>query len=145
LEAIAHFEQALRLKPDDRRTLYKLCRAYRLVGKGQDATQCFQKVSTRVETESGRRDLAAAEANARGLELEKHGNVAAALEEYRTAVALSPSPVLRRNMALALCRLGRWDEGIEELQKVLDAAPDDQDAIRALHLAKEQAGKAGTP
>jgi protein O-GlcNAc transferase len=143
--AIVHFERTLRLKPGDRRTLYKLCRAYQLAGRSQDATRCFEKVSSRVQAESGRGDLAAAEANARGLELERHGNIAAALEEYRTAVALSPSPVLRRNMALALCRLGQWDECIEELQKVLEVAPDDQDAIRALHLAKEQAAKAREP
>ena len=47
-----------------------------------------------------------------------------------------------RNLALAYCRLGRWDEGIAELKKVLDADPDDQDAIKALYVATEQARRA---
>jgi Flp pilus assembly protein TadD len=144
-DAIVHLEHALRVRPAERTTLYNLCRAFQLAGRSGDATQCFEKLSARVDAESGQADLAASEANARGLELEAKGNIAGALEKYQAAVALAPfNPVLRRNVALALCRLGRWEEGIVELQKVLEIAPDDQDAIRALHIAKEKAAKPET-
>jgi predicted Zn-dependent protease len=56
------------------------------------------------------------------------------------AVTRDPSnTVFRRNLALALCRLGQWDEGIVELEKVLEADPDDREATRALYIAIEQA------
>jgi tetratricopeptide (TPR) repeat protein len=138
-EAVVHLEHAHRLRPADRTAFYNLCRAYQLADRASDAASCFQQLSGRVDAESGQADLSAAEANNQGLDFERRGDLHAALERYRTAVSLSPyNPLLRRNLALALCRLGRWDEGIAELRKVLDANPDDQDAIKALHIAMER-------
>jgi len=85
-------------------------------------------------------ELTATQANNAGVDLEKMGNVAAALEKYRAAVRLNPTQIVfRRNLALALCRLGRWNEGIEGLREVLKENPDDVDATKALYIAVENA------
>jgi hypothetical protein len=44
-----------------------------------------------------------------------------------------------RNYALALCRLGRWQDGVVELREVLRLDPDSADAANALYIAREQA------
>ena len=46
--------------------------------------------------------------------------------------------IVRRNMALVLCRLDRWDEGIEELRDILRHDPDDAETS-ALTIALDQA------
>ena len=139
-DGIPHLEHAVRLRPRDRTARYHLCRSYSLAGRTTDARQCYGVLSTRLADERGDADIAAAKANQEGLALEAAGNLPGALERYQAAVALSPyATVLRRNLALAYCRLGRWEAGIAELTKVLDANPDDQDAIKALYIATEQA------
>ena len=144
-DAVPHLEHALRLKPADRSTRYDLCRALRIAGRTREARQCAQQLSARILAEAADSDIAAAAENNKGVELEGQGHAAAALERYRTAVDLNPfNTVFRRNLALALCRVGRWEDGILELEKVLDADPDDQEAIRALYIAKEQARTVGT-
>jgi len=43
------------------------------------------------------------------------------------------------NYALALCRVGRWRDGIAELREVLRVDPDNADAAKALYIAVDQA------
>lgn len=75
-----------------------------------------------------------------GVELETKGNLDGALEKYRAAVELDPSQtVFRRNLALLLCRLGRWQEGIRQLREVLKNDPADTEATRALYIAVDRA------
>jgi tetratricopeptide (TPR) repeat protein len=141
--AIPHLETAVRLRPTDRTARYHLCRSYSLAARPAEAKACYGALSKQMADERGESDVEAAAINREGLALEAAGDLPAALERYRAAVALSPyATVLRRNLALAYCRLGRWAEGIAELEKVLDADPDDQDAIRALYVATEQSRRA---
>ena len=71
--------------------------------------------------------------------LEKSGDVRAALAKYRAALDLDPTVyVFRLNYALALCRLGRWQDGIVELREVLRVDPDNANAARALYIALDQ-------
>jgi tetratricopeptide (TPR) repeat protein len=85
--------------------------------------------------------LEATASNNTGVELEKSGQYEAALARYRAASDLDPfNAGFRRNLALCLCRLGRWKEGIAELREVLRLNPDDADATRALYLALDQPG-----
>ena len=80
--------------------------------------------------------------NNEGLELEHKGDVRGALDKYRGAVDLDPTGYgFRLNYALALCRLGRWQEGITQLQEVLKEDPDNADATKALFIAQEQLAK----
>ena len=138
-DAVPHLERAVQLVPDDRSARYHLCHALRLTGRTAESARCIQELSTRLDASLEADDLEAAAANNEGVALEANGDLAAALERYRTAVSLGPAnTVFRRNLALALCRSGRWQEGIAELRAVLAADPDDQDATRALHVAIER-------
>lgn len=139
---IGPLRKASALGPQDRPALYQLCQALQKAGRTEEAERCHQKLSAMIQTEltvSGHmRDATAA--NNEGVELEKTGNLVAALEKYRAAVELDPSQtVFRRNLALALCRLGRWEDGIAELRKVLEANPEDVEATKALYIALENA------
>ena len=141
-QAVVHLRQAAKLKPGDRSTLYQLCRALQKAGKAEEAKACEQELSAKIRTglASAATELTETELNNAGVELEKAGNLAGALEKYRAAVRLNPTQtVFRRNVALALCRLGRWDEGIAELQEVLKENPDDAEATKALYIALENA------
>jgi predicted Zn-dependent protease len=85
--------------------------------------------------------------------LEKSADIRAALEKYRAALDLDPTdPLLRLNYGLALCRLGRWQQGTAKLLEVLRVDPNNADAIKALHIALDrvkkpapQTGKPGAP
>jgi len=64
--------------------------------------------------------FAASVLNSEGIQLEKSGDIRAALAKYRAALDLDPTGFgFRLNYALALCRLGRWQDGIVELREVL--------------------------
>jgi tetratricopeptide (TPR) repeat protein len=139
-EAIARLQHAVRLKPADRSARYDLCRALRVANRLDEARECSRALSERIQAESADADIEAAAENNRGVELEASGRLTDALDRYRAAVALNPfNTVFRRNVALAFCRLGRWGDGIAELEKVLDADPDDEAAIKALYIAKDRA------
>lgn len=142
LQAVEPLRAAAKLKPGDQQTLYHLCTALQKSGKQEEAKACQQELATKITaglaTDSS--ELPATQANNAGVELEKAGNLTGALEKYRAAVKLDPKvTVFRRNMALALCRLGRWDEGITELREVLKEDPDDAQATKALYIALENA------
>ena len=139
-QAIEPLRQAAKLRPGDAQTLYHLCTALKQSGRPSEATPCKQELSTSIAAglATDASELPATQANNAGVELEKAGNLDAALEKYRVAVKLDPKvPVFRRNMALALCRLGRWEEGVTELRQVLKENPDDAQATKALYIALE--------
>jgi tetratricopeptide (TPR) repeat protein len=141
-EAVAPLRQAARLKPDDRSTLYQLCKALQKSGKSAEAKACQQELAPKIQAglATAANELTSTQANNAGVEREKAGDLTGALENYRDAVKLDPKvTVFRRNMALALCRLGRWDEGITELREVLKEDPDDAQATKALYIALENA------
>jgi tetratricopeptide (TPR) repeat protein len=84
-------------------------------------------------------DMAAGKLNNEGVELERTGNLLAALDRYRAAIEINPFETsFRRNLALVLCRLERWTEGIAELEAVIEADPNDAAATRALYVALER-------
>jgi len=146
-QAIVHLQKALEVKPAERPVVFQLCRAFREAGKPAEAKACWQRLSTIVRTEQSVSDntVAAAKLNNEGVELEKAGNFAAALEKYQKAVELYPArTVFKRNLALLLCRLGRWDEGIALLKEVLKEDPDDAKATKALYIALENVRRRGT-
>jgi len=141
-QAVVHLRQAAKLKPGDRSTLYQLCRAHQKAGNAAETQACEKELSANIRTglATAGNELTATQANNAGVELEEAGNLAGALEKYRAAIRLDPTQtVFRRNVALALCRLGRWEEGIAELQEVLRENPDDAEATKALYIALENA------
>lgn len=146
-EAIKYLQKAWELKPANRPALYQLCRALLRAGRNAEAKACEQRLSPTIQTELAITTNVgtATDTNNEGVELERRGDLAAALEKYRAAVQLNPSQtVFRRNLALALCRLGRWEEGVAELKEVLKANPEDTQATKALYIALENVRAAKT-
>jgi tetratricopeptide (TPR) repeat protein len=142
--AVKHLQIARTLGADDKATLYSLARALRAIGKIQEAKQLEEKVidMQRLSTKSGEVLFTASGLNQEGLELEHKGDLLGALDKYRSAVDLDPAGYgFRLNYALALCRMGRWQEGITQLQEVLKQDPDNSDAAKALFIAQEQVTK----
>ena len=144
VEAVKHLQTARSLGADDKATIYSLARALRATGKIKDAKLLEQKVieMQRLSTRSSEVLFTASGLNEEGLRLEHKGDLPGALDKYREAVDQDPTGYgFRLNYALALCRLGRWQEGIAQLQEVLKEDPDNADAAKALFTAQEQVAK----
>jgi tetratricopeptide (TPR) repeat protein len=140
-EAIAHLQEADHLRPHDRPTLYNLARALRKAGNAQEAHSVTASVAalTKTADKTAENALAAVELNNAGVELEKKGELRAALEKYRAAEDLDPQhPGFRLNHGLVLCRLGFWNQGIAELRDVSKENPENVEASRDLSIAADQ-------
>jgi len=141
-DAIEHLQNASTLKPGDRSSLYQLCRALRKANRSTELKQCERKLAAEIKSQQAAdaNMFAATQSNNDGVQLEKKGDIATALEKYRIAVALDPyTPAFRRNLALAFCRLGKWEEAIPQLREVLDLNPEDTEATKALYVALDAA------
>jgi protein O-GlcNAc transferase len=143
-EAVRHLEEAFRRKPKDQSTLYSLQLALRQDGQLERAREIREKLAE-VLREIDRESQAAFTAlrlNNEGAELEKAGSLAQALEKYREAVKLDPEHAgIRTNFAVALLRLGHWDEGIAQLREALRRDPGNAVLKKALADALAQAPK----
>jgi tetratricopeptide (TPR) repeat protein len=141
-KALDHLRIALLGDPSDVATLYSLDRALRKAGKLEEANP-IQKQLAELRAKSDRAStvaLAASRLNDEGIAMERSGDVRAALAKYRAALDLDPTGTgFQLNYGLALCRLGRWDDGIAELREVLGLDPDNHEAAKALYIAVDQA------
>ncbi len=141
-KAVQHLKQALFYTPNDRATLYNLMLALRKAGRSEEARP-IEKRMAELQHQSDRASevgFAASDLNSEGIQLERLGDIRAALAKYRAALDLDPTGFgFRLNYALALCRLGRWHDGIVELREVLRLDPDNADAAKALYIAVDKA------
>jgi tetratricopeptide (TPR) repeat protein len=140
--AVVHLTEAMRMNPEDRATLYNLQRALFANGELEEAARIRTSMSEllRSTSRSAEHSLQTANLNDDAMRLEAAGNIAAAIAKYRTALELDPTAAgIRLNYGLALCRVGRWDEGIQEIKEVLRADPDNAQAAKALYTALERA------
>ena len=143
-QAVKQLQIARSLGADDKATLYSLARALRATGKKEDAKPLDEKIGemTRLSDKAGQVLFAASSLNEEGLKLENEGDLVGALEKYHGALDLDPTGYgFRLNYALALCRTGKWEEGITQLQEVLKEDPDNADAAKALFIAQEEVAK----
>ena len=84
--------------------------------------------------------LAAVNLNNEGAELEKKGQLAAAAEKNRAASELDPDHAgIRVNLAVALLRLGQWQQGLAELRTAVRQEPQNPSYRRALEDSLTQA------
>jgi tetratricopeptide (TPR) repeat protein len=144
-EAVKHLQQSLSSGSDDRATLYALARALRKSGNLDEAERVDKRMAELLQEGHHASEVLfpAAELNSQGMQLEKSGDVRAALAKYKAALDLDPSGYgFRLNYALALCRLGQWQDGVVELREVLRVDPDNADAAKALYIATDEAAKA---
>ena len=141
VRAVNHLRKALAQTPNDSATLYNLMLALRKTRHVEEAKAIENQITALKEQNSHASEvgLAASGLNSEGIQLEKTGDVRGALAKYRAALDLDPTGYgFRLNYALALCRLGRWRDGIAELREVLRVDPDNADAAKALYIALDQ-------
>ena len=140
--AIEPLREAYRLNPEDHSTLNSLQSALRQTGKTEEAAAIKQKLTDllRKEDEARQNAVKAVKVNNDGAALEKAGNLKGAVDKYREAVELNPGHVgMRVNYAVALLRLGRWTEGLNELREALRRDPGNAQIKAALEDAIKQA------
>jgi len=140
--AVEHLQKAYRLNPGDQSTLNSLQMALRQDGKHEEAKAVKQKLADllRDKDRVNHDQLTAIALNNEGAELERRKDLRGAVGKYREAAKLYPEMVgLRVNYAVALLRLGRWTEGLEELHGASLQAPGDGNIQAALKDALAQA------
>ena len=141
-EAAEHLDAAVRLDPKNQSALNALQRALRQDGQTQRAEAVKKQLAAllRERDDADQRQVAALETNNRGAELEKAGDLRGALEKYRAALALLPEHVgIRVNLAVALLKLGNWEEGISQMREALRREPGNAKIQKALEDAVAQA------
>ena len=134
-EAIAHYQKALEIKPDNAEVHNNL--AVNLAGRGQfdSAITHFQKA---LEIKP---DYAEAHNNL-ALALAGCGQLEEAIAHYRKALEIKPDfPEVHNNLAVALAGRGQVEEAIAHYQKVLEIKPNFTEAHYNLALALAGCGQ----
>ncbi len=146
-QAISEFETAHRLMPNDREVVYRLYRIYSLKGDSVNGSRLQKELedllaSNRAEADS---ETKAMVLNNTGVELEKKGDLAGALEHFdQAAKADVANLVFQRNAALILCKTGKTEEAIRRLRDILSLDADDAETLQILAVANEvAAGNSG--
>lgn len=139
--AVEQLAIANQLRPNHRPTMYSLARGYRAIGRQAQAQELEEQLRRllQLSTQASESALESTRLNNEGVGLEQSGHLQAAADKYRAALDLDPlNSGFRRNLALVLCRLGLWKDGVAELREVLRLDPNDADATKALYIALEK-------
>lgn len=147
-EALGPLEAAALANVDDQSTLNALATVYQRLGRADEASQTRRKLSEviRRRDHDSQNALSALRLNNEAAELEKAGKLTDALDLYKQAVALNGKHAgMRTNYAVALLRLGRWRQGLEELHTAQELDPDNMQIERALTDAISQAPASELP
>jgi tetratricopeptide (TPR) repeat protein len=145
-DAVPYLDQAVRIDPKDQSAMNALQRALRQDGQVERADAVKNQLTQllRARDQADQNLVAAIELNNRGTELEKNGDVSGALEKYRDAAKLRPDHVgIQINMAVALLKLGHWNEGISQMRDALRRDPGNKELQKALEDALTQARRHG--
>jgi tetratricopeptide (TPR) repeat protein len=141
-KAITELETAHRLMPTDREVTYRLYRIYSLKGDSVNGPRLQKDLETLLANTHAEADseTKAMVLNNSGVELEKKGDLAGALEHYDQAAKTDVSNlVFQRNAALVLCKTGRAEEAIRRLRDILSIDADDAETLQILAVANEVA------
>ena len=139
-EAVAELEAAHRLRPGDRETIYRLFRIYNSKGDTENADRLKNELKALVASNYAESDSEAKAMvlNNTGIELEKKGDLAGALDHYDQAAKTDVTNIVfQRNAALLLCRVGRTQEAIRRLRDILSLDADDAETLQILAVANE--------
>jgi Flp pilus assembly protein TadD len=134
-EAEAHFEKALRIKPDEYMSLLNMSFNCFYQGRVPEAIDYVQ-AAIRSQADAPRaHDLL-------GIALAKENRNEAAIDELRRAVELAPKDAdIRNDLGLALARLGRIPEALDQFHEALRLNPSNAVAHANLGSALLVAGK----
>lgn len=139
--AADRFLEANRLRPSDQPVVYNLARALHQAGRLEESKRYRGELRHMIQAADKAREneLETARLHGEAVRLEQDGEYTAAISKYREVLEFEPlNPVARRNLALALCRVERWGEGIAELRAILRDNPDDAETARALTIALDR-------
>ncbi len=145
-EAVEHLDAAVRIDPQNQSALNALQRALRQDGQVERANLVKARLAEviRERDRADQQQVAAFELNNRGAALEKAGDLPGALEKYRAALELLPDHAgIRANVAVALLKLGHWQEGIQQMREALARDPGNRKLQQALNDALTQAKARG--
>jgi protein O-GlcNAc transferase len=140
-EAISHLQEAVRLDPKNQSALNALQLALRRDGQAEQAEAVKKRLAEllRERDKADQSLVAGIELNNRGATLEKSGDLRGALEKYRAALELFPEHIgIRTNVAVALLKLGWWEEGLEQMREALRRDPGNAELKAALDDALGQ-------
>jgi protein O-mannosyl-transferase len=135
-EAIRHFQEFVRLKPDVANSHYNLGVALSRKGQMDEAIRQFQD-AIRLSPDD-------AEAhNNLGTALDEKGQMDEAISQYQEALRLKPDyDVAHNNLGVAFGKQGQIDEAIRQFQEVIRLKPDHAEAHNNLGTALYQQGRA---
>jgi tetratricopeptide (TPR) repeat protein len=134
-EAIDHYEQALRFKPDFAEAQNNWGSALQQSGRLEEAKEHYEQ-AVRLAP-----DYAHAHNNL-GVVLFRLGKMTEAKAQYEDALRLEPDYANAHvNLGLTLARLGRVPEAMEHWERALQINPNSADAHYFLGLALERAGR----
>ena len=141
-DAANHFLVAHELRPGDRSVVYNLVRALHKAGRPKEARRYRAMLAELIESGDVAREskLETARLHREAVRLDE-GWRATPKRSTGTGRFCEIEPMnttARRNLALVLCRLGRWNEGIEELEAILRSDPDDVETARTLTIVADE-------
>ena len=135
-EAILHFDEALRIKPDYFHALANMARVLRQQGKTAEAIGFYER-ALKVRPDSVKAHMQLA------LVLVKEEKGDEALQQFYQAMELAPNdPDIRTNLGLMLARQGKLAEATSQLTEALRLDPHSADAHNNLGLVLLMAGQA---
>lgn len=146
--AVEHLRQAYTLNPSDQSTLNSLQIALRQSGDREGADHVRQQLTEllRDRDQTNQNKLQAVQINNAGAALEKSGDLHGALAKYREATELDPGHAgIRTNYGVALLRLRKWSEGLDELHQASQLNPNNEQIRAALKDALSQAPASALP
>lgn len=127
-EAVPHFEEALRIKPDFFDALVNMGVTRFEQGKLEEAVSFYQRALD-VEPRSGKAHMQL------GLALVRQKKDDDALQHFRTALKLAPNnPDVRTNLGLMLARQGELSEAASQLEEAVQLNPNSAEAHNNLGL-----------
>jgi protein O-mannosyl-transferase len=128
-EAMRHYGEALRLKPDDAFVYDKMATDLDIVGRSDDAVAYYRK-SLQLEPGNAR------VRNNLGITLIRRGEADEAIKQFMKAVALDPGLVdAHYNLGLALAEKGKIEEAIQHYAEALRLNPSDSEIRESLEKA----------
>jgi Flp pilus assembly protein TadD len=134
-EGIAQYRKGLHLKEEKPATAQSVSTATMRVNLANALTLTGNSFRELARAASHPGDMAAAQADAK----EANARFTEAIEQYEKALAIEPEqPAIHRNLGILLSELGRNEEAIVHLRKVLQLVPNEPSARETLEAIEAQ-------
>ena len=134
-EGIAQYRKGLQLNEGRPSTAQSVSTATMRVNLANALSLTGNSFSDLAQAVSERGDVTAAQADTK----EANARFTEAIEQYEKALAIEPEhPAIHRNLGILLSRLGRNEEAIPHLRKVLQLVPNEPSAREILDMIEAQ-------